>query len=216
MKAHRKSIVCFISLAVAGLIFTSTSQAVTKPASIFKFTAKQTADVFSVKSKGWRDPAFGDMGWTHSSDWGTFRARKGSTITIQMVAADVGIHPGSTVWFRGFDDTAPDDYVVDHFYPQHANFVKFGATDETTGASLGNVVMRYVAHGYDVDGNSKNVTRMNPVNDGVPGRLTLTFTTRHTGNHMFVVGGFNPDAGVDTSLKYNIDTMVTVTPPPAP
>ncbi len=213
MKANSKYLACFVPLVAAGLLAASASQAATIPSSIFEFTATATDDVFSVKSKGWRDPAFGDMGWTHSSDWGTITAKKGQTITINAVAADVGIHPGMTVWYRGADDTAPDNYVVDHFYPQNANFTKFGATDETSGTTLGNIIMRDVAHGYDMDGNSQKVKRMNPVQDNVPGQLKLSFKAPASGTYLFVIGGFNPDAGVDTSLKYDINVTATAAKP---
>ncbi|MFI3158073.1 MAG: copper(I)-binding protein CorA [Methylococcaceae bacterium] len=213
MKANSKYVARFIPLVAAGLLAVSASQAATIPGSITEFTGTVTDDVFSVKSKGWRDPAFGDMGWTHSSDWGTIHAKKGQTVTINSVAADAGIHPGITVWYRGKDDTAQDNYVVDHFYPQNANFTKFGATDETSGAALGNIIMRYVTHGYDADGNTLKVKRMNPVKDDVSGQFELSFKAPYAGNYIFVVGGFNPDAGVDTSLKYNINVTATVTGP---
>jgi len=212
MKANSKYAARFITLVAAGLLATSASQAATIPSSIFEFTSAVTDDVFSVKSKGWRDPAFGDMGWTHSSDWGTVVAKKGQTVTIKMVAADAGIHPGVTVWYRGEDDTAPDNYVVDHFYPQNANFTKFGATDDTTGAAVGNIIMRHIAHGYDLDGNTKKVRVMNPIKDDVPGQLELSFKATRKGTYMFVVGGFNPDEGIDTSLKYNVNVTVTTVP----
>ncbi len=211
MKINSKYMAPSISLLVAGLVLASASHAATIPGSITEFSGTVTDDVFIAKSKGWSDPAFGDMGWTHSSDWGTIKAKKGQKVTIHAVAADVGIHPGATVWYRGKDDTAADNYVVDHFYPQNANFTKFGATDETSGAALGNIVMRYVTHGYDVDGNSKKVKRMNPVKDSVPGQLELSFKAPYAGTYIFVVGGFNPDASVDTSLKYNIDVTATAT-----
>ncbi|MDO9104104.1 MAG: copper(I)-binding protein CorA [Methylovulum sp.] len=213
MKAKSKQVARFISLVAAGLLVATASQAATIPSSTFDFTPEVTDDVFSVRSKGWRDPAFGDMGWTHSSDWGTVNAKRGELVTIKMVAADAGIHPGITVWFRGADDTAPDNYVVDHFYPQNANFTKFGATNETTGEALGNIIMRHIAHAYDRDGNTKRVTIMHPKTDGVAGQLELTFKAPRTGHYMFVVGGFNPDAGVDSSLKYNVNVNVTVTAP---
>lgn len=202
----------FISLVAAGLLVASATQAATIPASITKFTAKVTDDVFSIKSKSWRDPAFGDMGWTHSSDWGTIYVKKGQKVTINAIAADVGIHPGVTVWYRGKDDTALDNYVVDHFYPQNANFTKFGATDETSGATLGNIIMRHIAHGYDVDDNAEKVKSMNPIKDDVPGQLKLIFKAPATGRYLFVVGGFNPDAAIDTSLKYNVDVTAVTGP----
>lgn len=216
MKPNHKTSAYAISLAMAGLLAASAAQAATKPASIFKFNANHTHATLVAKSKGWRDPAFGDMGWTHSSAWGNVIAKKGQLVTINIKAVDAGIHPGATVWYRGVDDTAPDNYVVDHFYPQNANFVKYGATDETTGAAIGDIVMRHVTRGFDKDGNSSAVTSMKPLTDGIPGQMTLSFTAPKTGVFIFVVGGFNPDATVNTTLKYNFTTDVTVTTPVVP
>jgi hypothetical protein len=213
MKMNAKNTALFVSLVAAGLLAASASQAATIPANQFAFTAEASTDVFPVKAKGWRDPAFGDMGWTHSSAWGTFSAMKGQTVTINMVAVDAGIHPGITVWYRGADDTADNKYVVDHFYPQNANFAKFGAIDETTGEKLGNIIMRHVTHGYDVDGNQR-LKAMNPVKDGVAGQLKISFKAPKEGDYMFVVGGVNPDASVDTKENPNHDVNVTVTVAP--
>jgi len=203
----------FITLVAASLLLATESYAATTPTNITKFTTLVTNDVFAVNSKGWRDPAFGDMGWTHSSDWGAFGAKKNQTVTIKGVAVDAGIHPGITVWFRGKDDTANDKYVVDHFYPQNANFTEFGATDDTSGEDLGNIVMRHVAHGYDLDGNTKNVKEMHPKKDRIPGQVVLTFKAPYSGRYMFVVGGFNPDAGVNSSIPHDINVTTTVIRP---
>lgn len=197
-------------LSAAGLLVVPASFAATQPGSITKFTAKRTHDTFTVKSKGWRDPAFGDMGWTHFSDWGKLALKAGQTATIKLVSESVGIHPGVTVWLRGRDDTAPDTFVVDHFYPQNANFVKFGAVDEGSGLDIGNIVMRNVAYGYDQDNNAEVISGLNGITDDVPGQLELTFTAKKNGAYMFVVGGVSPDGGVDSKPIYNIDVTVTV------
>jgi hypothetical protein len=201
------------SLIVAGILAASASFAATQPSEVTKFNSKNTTDVFTVKTKGWSDPAFGGMGWTHSSDWGSVVAKKGENVTIKVVSQAAGIHPGVTVWYRGIEDTAPDSYVVDHFYSQYENFIKIGATDETTGEKLGNIVMRIVARGYDLDGNTKNILRFKGVKDEVPGQFELTFKAPKGGAYMFVVGGFNPDEGVDNTPKYNVDVTVTKTAP---
>ncbi|MGZ8227567.1 MAG: copper(I)-binding protein CorA [Methylococcaceae bacterium] len=213
MKVNSKYLARFFFLVAGGLLAASATQAATMPASITQFTALVTNDIFSVKSKGWRDPAFGDMGWTHSSDWGAFGALKGQTVTIKLVATNAGVHPGMTVWFRGKDDTAKDKYVVDHFYPQNANFTEFGATDETSGAELGNIVMRHVVHGYDADGNTLTITGMNPKKDNVPGQLKMSFKAPYSGRYIFVVGGFNPDAGVNSASSHNINVTAKVLRP---
>ena len=203
-----------ISLLTTGMFTAANSQAATQLPVINAFTAEVTEAVLSVKSKGWHDAAFGDMGWTHSSGWGSFSANKGETVRIKVASTQLGLHPGITVWHRGIDDTAPDSYVVDHFYPQNANFVKIGVTDETTGEKLGNIVMRHIIHAYDGD-NTVKVGRMKPVKDGRAGELEISFKApkKGLGQYMFVVGGINPDEGVDTSLKYDMNVSVSVTKP---
>lgn len=213
MKTNRKLVACCLSLVVGGLLVASTAQAATIPSKITRFTPEKPEKVLSVRGKGWRDPAFGDMGWTHSSAWGAFSAPKGATVTIKLVVADKGIHPGITVWYRGKDDTAPNKYVVDHFYPQSASFVKFNATDDTSGEKIGNIVMRHVYHAYDKDGNRARVSDLHPKRDGEPGQLEVSFQVPFRGAYQFVVGGFNPNDGVDNDL-HDVDTTVTVTPAP--
>lgn len=213
MKSNRILPIGALSLTIAGLLAASNAGAATKPSHIAQFDAATLDNVLSVRPKAWRDPAFGNMGWTHSSDWGKVWVKRGQTVTITAVSADAGLHPGITVWHRGKQDTAPNDYVVDHFYPQNANFAEFGAKDETTGESIGNIVMEVVEFGYDQDGNTKRPKNMNGIKDGVPGKLVLTFKADKAGAYMFVVGGFNPDAGVDTTHGYEINTNVTVTGP---
>lgn len=197
-------------IAIASLMASSSLYAATIPSNITAFDASNTKATLTTKSKSWSDPAFGDMGWTHSSDWGSFSATQGQTVTINMISQTPGIHPGSTVWYRGADDTAADNYVVDHFYPQIANFAKFGATDESSGANLGNIIMKHVTHGYDQDGNTVASKVLSGKSDKKSGRLSLTFKAPYTGSYMFVVGGFNPDASIDTTLKYNVDVKVSV------
>lgn len=211
MKVNGKALGRFVSVMAAGLMAVSVGHAATIPAGITTFSKVVTSDVFEVKDKGWSDPAFGDMGWTHSSDWGLFTAEKGQTVTIKMVADDKGIHPGSTVWYRGEDDTADDSYVVDHFYPQNANFAKFGATKEDTGDKLGNIIMKYVTHGYDQDKNTVTNAALKGKKDNVSGKLSLSFKAPYSGTYMFVVGGFNPDANItDHKAVYKVKVDLTV------
>jgi len=127
------------------------------------------------------------------------------------------LHPGVTVWYRGADDTAPDTYVPDHFYSQNANFVEFGAKDETTSELIGNISMQNVAYNYDLDGNIDAATKkpMRPwgilkgLKDNVSGQMTLDFTTLKPGTYMFVVGGFNPDSTVTSTAKHPITVTVS-------
>lgn len=197
-------------VAIAAFIMATGSYAASKPSSVTAFTPQADSGVFSVRAKGWADPAFGDMGWTHSCKWGSFHAEKGQLVKIVSTAQVKGVHPGMTVWYRGEADTAPDVYVVDTFYPQNANLVKYGITDNDTGANLGDVVMINTAYGYDQDANSVADRKLGGKKDGVNGRLVLTFRAKESGEYMFALGGFNPDPNIDATLGHNIAVRVTV------
>jgi len=200
---------CLVLFA-AGLLSTA-NYAATKPTTITDFTKATAPAVFSVKSTSWRDPAFGNLGWTHSSQWGSINARKGKTVTITITSQVAGLHPGITVWRRdALLDTAPDEYFIDHFYPQRDGVYKIGATDEDSGADLGNIIMPIVAYGYDQDGNTKKVTNLRPIKDGVPGKLIVKFKAPETAVYQFVIGGFNPDTGVDSTVKHNVEVSVAI------
>lgn len=201
-----------VILAAALSLAAISATAATKPSSVFAFDNVNNNSIFSVTAKGWSDPAFGDAGWTHSGGWGKVTVKKGQTVTITAIADNKSIHPGATVWYRGTDDTADDAYVNDHFYQQNANIFKSKATDDTAplGAdgkpvSIGNIVMKYVAHGFDLDNNKvvdengaldlEKITTLKGKKDGVPGKFTLSFKARFDGTYMFVVGAFNPNTG---------------------
>jgi Copper(I)-binding protein CorA len=209
---------------VVGLCL-ATANAATKPTRIVAFTPKAPKSILKIKRASWRDPNFGDMGWTHFSDWGKFSTTKAKTIKITLVTKVVGLHPGITVWYRGAKDTAPDIYVPDHAYPQNTSMSELGARDETGGKNIGNIFMSLAAHGYDNDGhtngygvddNGKKILTppvgLNGIKDKVPGQLVLTFKAPQTGNYQFVVGGFNPTKAFDGKIRHEVTTTVSVTP----
>jgi Copper(I)-binding protein CorA len=132
-----------------------TAEAATRPARMLTFDAQRTKAVFGIKRAAWRDPLFGNEGWTHSSDWGKFTAKKGQIIKITLATAVQGLHPGISVWFRGTADTAPDNYIADHFYPQNQSIIEKGAKDESSGKVIGNIVMQIVDHAFDNDGHTE-------------------------------------------------------------
>jgi len=220
MKKTMNHVAGLALVATLGMFAASASFAATKPraAGITTFSRDKTTHVFQVRPRGWSDPAFGLQGWTHHSDWGQVWARRGDTVTIKLTTATIGLNPGATVWFRGRADTAPDNYVPDHFYHQLGDNIKIGAISEETNADLGNIIMRYVAHGYDKDGNELNITLFNPIEDNIPGNLVLTFEAKRTGFYQFVASGINPnlDAGIDPRIRYGLNVEVTVTRPPRP
>ncbi len=229
IKTNRVILAAALSLAAI-----SAATAATKPSSVFEFDTVNKSSVFSVTAKGWSDPAFGDAGWTHSGGWGKVTVKKGQTVTITAIADNKSVHPGSTVWYRGADDTADDAYVNDHFYQQNANIFKSKASDDSAApgadgkpVSIGNIVMKYVTHGFDLDKNavvdengaadSEKITALKGKKDSVPGKLTLSFKARYDGTYMFVVGGFNPNSsyvattGADgKTLKESVKVSLSV------
>lgn len=202
--------------ATIGMFVASDSFAATRVGSLFQFTPRQNTFDFNVRPHSWSDPSFGHKGWTHHANWGQVRARRGDVVTIELTSAVPGINPAATVWFRGARDTAPNNYVPDHFYNQLGDFSKIGAIHEATNVEIGDIVMRYVTHGYDRDGNSLNFSLFNPIENQIAGNLVLTFTASRNGNYMFTVGGINPDPTINAVLRYTITGKVTVTRPITP
>lgn len=210
MKTSKFSLKIATFCATAMLIAPLASNATTIPSKITAFTPEKPTSVLQARPKGWRDPAFGNQGWTHSSAWGKFSAKAGQTIKIKAKVNNPDIHPGISVWHRGKDDTAPNRYVQDHFYAQNANQFVFGAKDETTGEDVGNIVMEIAYFGYDQDNNDKQVKILNGIVDGNPGEVELEFIADQSGAYMFVLGGFNPAASIDASKTYKFQTTVLV------
>mgnify|MGYP006278730241 CR=1 FL=1 len=220
-----------LALALTGTLACYEAQAITNPATIAEFTDAAPTQVLTIHASGWSDPAFGDMGWTHRSGWGKFTAEKGQTVEITLDTHSMFVHPGVSVWYRdAVKDTIDDKYVFDHFYAQMANQYKSKATDETTGAVLGNLVMKNVKYGYDLDGkNNLRIPELLGIRDKVQGKLTLRFQAPNTGVYIFAAGGINPGdslfettVGTDGTLtktlkadyaKVPTDVTVTVTTP---
>lgn len=200
-----------LSATVIGLMFASASHATTQASSVFKFSASAKTDMFSVRASGWSDPKFGDLGWVHSSDWGIFSANQGQTVTITMVAQDPGLHPGSTVYFRGANDTADDSYIPDVALTQTATMAKWGASNDDTGEPLGDIVMQYVTHGYDGDKIAKGVaSHFKKILDGKSGTLVLKFKAPYTGTYEFVTGGIKPAPIVNSKVAHMVKVTVNV------
>lgn len=200
-----------LSAAVISLLSISAGYATTQPSSVFNFTPSANTDEFNVRASGWSDPKFGDLGWVHSSDWGTFNANKGQMVTITMVAKDNGLHPGSTVYFRGANDTADDSYIPDVALTQTATMAKWGATNDDTGEPLGDIVMQYVTHGYDGDKVPNTVSpTFKKIKDGKSGRLVLKFKAPYTGLYEFVSGGIKPAPFVNTKVGHIVKVTVLV------
>jgi hypothetical protein len=205
-----RTIKSILPIAIIGLLSISASNATTEPSSTFVFDAANTTDTFSVRAKGWSDPAFGDLGWVHSSDWGRFNAVEGQTVVINMAAKTPGLHPGATVYYRGSTDTAEDNFIPDVALTQNATMAKWGASNDDTGEPLGDIVMKYVTHGYDADNNTAKTKMFIPISDGKSGTLKISFKAPYTGTYMFVVGGYNPAPTVANGIAHNVRVSVNV------
>lgn len=208
-----------VALAIAGLCATSAAYAVTIPNSIGDFDTTPS-QVLQATAKGWSDPAFGGTGWTHRSAWGSFHAQKGQIITIKAVAPTPDFHPGVSVWFRPAQDTAPDNYVGDHFYAQNAPVIVLGATDPSTNAPIGDIFLVNPKYAFDGDGKPagwgsdylKGVGHK--LKDGVAGQLVMKYTAPRTGAYIFVLGGVNPGPSITAfTTKYDIQTDVMIENP---
>jgi hypothetical protein len=206
-----KTIHSLLSVAVISLLSVSAGHATTQASSVFHFTPSANTDVFNVRASGWSDPKFGDLGWVHSSDWGTFNANKGQMVTITMVAETVGFHPGCTVYFRGANDTADDSYIPDVALTQTATMAKWGASNDDTGEPLGDIVMQYITHGYDGDKVPNTVSSIfKRIKDGKSGRLVLKFKAPYTGLYEFVTSGIKPAPFVNNKVGHKVKVTVNV------
>jgi hypothetical protein len=206
-----------LSLIAAGLFSVSAANAATVINSgLFNFD-ETTSQTMTVRMTSWNDPNFGEMGWTHHSGWGKFTTvNAGDVVTIKAVSTSTTrFKPAITVWYRGADDTAPDEFVPDHFYVQNANMYVKGAKNEVDGATLGDISMKVVAFGFDKDSNKRSFLGRGK-RDGVPGQLSLTFVAKRAGTYMFVVGGFSPaHSSLDAATRYPVETTVTIATPEA-
>jgi Copper(I)-binding protein CorA len=205
-----KAMNTLLSAAVISLMAVSASHATTQASTVFHFTAAKSTDIFDVRASGWSDPKFGDLGWVHSSDWGTFHANKGQVVTITMTSAEAGFHPGSTVYFRGANDTADDSYIPDVALTQTATMAKWGASNDDTGEPLGDIVMQYITHGYDGDKTAGSSPTFKKIMDGVSGKLVLTFKAPDTGLYEFVAGGYKPAPTINKKIAHKVKVNVKI------
>lgn len=168
----------------------------------FQLNVPQTAP---VQASAWFKSAFGNAGWTHFSKWGYINLKAGQKVNVSVQSNVAGLHPGITCWQRALGGkNAPINYFTGHSYIQFNDVIVNNTTDETTGAKVGNFKMLLVANGYDHDGMTQTAsipgnTSLNPIDDGVPGLVTLSFRAKQKGVYMCVVGGINPNDNTSTT-----------------
>jgi hypothetical protein len=220
------------------MITLSAALAVTQGSGVFAATQPVPAPgwmennatyTLGIASKGWADKGFSGDGWTHKSAWGLFKAKRGEMVTVTADCAAVGsLHPGVTVWFRPKKDKGNRGdnlyYVPDHFYDQTTTWYAQDAKDDTTGAVVGTINMKYVANGYDADGLDPllNVQKDLPnakvtgYSDGIPGYLSFSFVAAETGDYELASGGLYPfpKTDLDNSMKKPLNCKFTVSKMP--
>ena len=159
----------------------------------------------TVQVQGWLNDDFGIQGWTHFSKWGQFEARKGQRVTVTVTSAMAGTHPGVSVWWRNTGPmTAPaggkTNIYQNHAYNQYDSIKTGIMTNESTGAEVGYLEMITATNGYDADGATPkfaaNANLFNPVFDGIPGKIQLSFVAPRNGTYQLVTGGVFPDSSV--------------------
>ncbi|MFM8443241.1 MAG: copper(I)-binding protein CorA [Methylococcus sp.] len=214
----RKSLALLMGIA---LILPSTGGAATKLANPKTFKSGNTIG-FNVTSRGWSDLNFVGQGWTHNSQFGQVKLRKRQTLSIKVISADQSLHPGLTVWYRPATASGNNKkglaYVPTHNFPQTADWDQKNARDEETQKRVGNIIMKYMANGYDADGNDPNINVQEQVQnpkvvslfDGVPGTVELKFKASKAGVYQFAVGGINPYPVVLPNKKYPVTVQVNI------
>ena len=218
----KKTIVGFTLVGLLGV--TGVVSAATQPAPPIKVIKNGETVPCGVASKGWADPAFSGKGWTHKSSWGQFNAIKGQTVTLVFDGTGAknngSLHPGSTVWFRPSKCPGTPcpgnkgsglNYIPDHFYVQTQDWVAINAKDDTTQALVGTIDMKYVLNAYDADGLAPGAVEQTllpnadviGIQDGIPGKLKVSFIAEESGTYQFAVGGIDPypDTKLDNSMS---------------
>lgn len=192
-------------LVAAGLLFANHLQAATalNPAGTFFFDKNNATEDMAVRAYSWYNLSMGYLGWTHHSNWGFVKLKKGKPVTITLATDVSGLHPAITVWYRaGAKNPKMLPYMNGHAYKQFGDIYEPNAeaTDaENNPVKVGNLVMKFITNGFDRDGMPDTLpvkydqSQLYRVMDGAPGKLAITFTPPENGWYQFVVGAINPD-----------------------
>ncbi|MGR9086090.1 MAG: copper(I)-binding protein CorA [Gammaproteobacteria bacterium] len=182
-----------------------------------EFTQENSVQTLAAKPESWYNPTMGYTGWTHHSSWGYMKLKKGKPVTITATGV-AGFHPALTIWFRPQKrGMVPVNYMNDHFYNQFQDIIASNVQltdDPANPKKLGKLRMEFVANAFDRDGMIDPLpaefdqSMLNRVLDGIPGTVSLTFTPKASGVYQFVVGGINPDLGLDLKASHEVEVTV--------
>jgi hypothetical protein len=220
MKSYKTLGTIISSLLLAASFQANAATSISKSSYVLNPSSGTAAATFEkVNGASWVSESMGYMGWTHFSKWGFMDVAKGKTVTIVLDASatgsDVaGFHPGITVFYRKTNLKAADpslQYANDHSYAQSDSINVLNAKDESTPPKLvGNIVMDYIASGYDVDGLGDKF--MVDATTGALKPYDATVTPAPTTYGPYLPTGFNTTSlAKATKLSDAIPGKVTVT-----
>jgi hypothetical protein len=216
MRYNNKLSICALALSSAAL---SVHAATSIESSIVEFTSANATQTMTAKAQSWYNPTMGYTGWTHHSAWGYMKLKKGKPVTITATGV-AGFHPGITVWSRPQKSGLVSvKYVDDHFYNQFKDIIASNVQltdDPANPVKLGKLRMEFVANAFDRDGMADPLpaeydqSMLNRSLDGIPGTVSLSFTPKVGGVYQFVVGGINPDEGLSTTDRHDVEVTVSI------
>ena len=216
-----KKNILLLTLTLASAVSAMSTQAATSIKSVSQvFSQTNNTLPMTVNADSWYNLDMGYLGWTHTSRWGFVKLQKGKPVTIQVTTTTSGLHPALSVWYRVDKKTTGETawYMSDHFYSQFKDIYESDAkdTDTPNGKKLGKFQMNFVANGFDRDGMadvlpvSYDQSMLNRLQDGVVGKVSVTFLPKESGVYQFVVGAINPGPGLSTSMMTNYPVTTTV------
>lgn len=184
------------------------------------FSKTQSSRPMTVNADSWYNLDMGYLGWTHTSRWGFVKLQKGKPVTIQVTTKTAGLHPALSIWYRVDKKTTGETawYMSDHFYSQFKDIYESDAkdTDTPNGKKLGKFQMNFVANGFDRDGMDDvlpvpyDQSMLNRLQDGVAGKVSVTFLPKESGVYQFAVGAINPGPGLSTDMMTQYPVTTTI------
>ena len=216
-----KNNLLLLTLTLVSALSAMSAQAATSIKSVSQVFSEDNPTLpMNVNADSWYNLTMGFLGWTHTSKWGFVKLQKGKPVTIQVTTTTSGLHPALSVWYRVDKKTTGETawYMSDHFYSQFKDIYESDAKDTDTpdGKKLGKFQMNFVANGFDRDGMadvlpvSYDQSPIIRLQDGVVGKVSVTFLPKESGVYQFVVGAINPGPGLSTSMMTNYPVTTTV------
>jgi len=186
-----------------------------------QFTAANSQQELMATANSFYDLTMGGSGWVHNSAWLYMKLKKDVQYTVNATAdqSAAGFHPGLACFYRPQGaGLVGIEYMYDHMYSQYNSHVEKNMVEEVTKRKLGTFKSYFIVNGYDRDGMENPLpveyqqgTVIGMVDVGKnskPGSVTLSFVPEKSGYYQCVMGGINPDVGLDLRSKYKVTVTV--------